>query len=949
MAHVRGKNSPGTARIARWLWLCLLVWIGAATPSPAQEVLYVPHPEESRSGQPALTFASDGSAWLAWPSFSRGEIRIRVSSYHAGRWLQRMPPDPSAGAQLDPQWAGGPGRWESPNLVYSVCADGIWKIRHVVPDGAGWSRPFELGKGIHPTAAVSPGRIWAAWDDEGRIVVRRMVDGRWEEKTDLILPDETAGESLSDPRLASGSGGEVWLAWAAARKGYQSIRMKRIDSPGMRELTADDGSGVNRDAAISVDAEGRAWIVYESLAEESAPSVQSPGNRKPVYILDRTYQLEYPSRVLRVTDGKNWWIPPDPTEPAAGLLPGVFCSSRGVVWLVSRSFVGFESPQKYFPPLCESLGAEGWISHGNAWLDRPCYKAPVSLAEDPAGTVWLAWAQHDRKKMGAFETPSWTHLDGPDVIAIAPMPERKDGGRPVLLPLDRSEPAPPAPSSNPDYTVSVGQQSLKVYFGDLHQHSEFSGCGRMNGRVEQNQTYSRDVRGLDFMCTIDHAEHLNDHTWRWTQLTSMQNDRPGRFVVFTGFEWTSEFDAGGNLNRGHYNAIFRNIGTGDRYFSASDPETNTPFELWEALKKAAGGPSQVLTFPHHPSRRMAWISWNYYDPEMVPLMEIVQARGSYEYAGCFQGLEVDNDADRVRGHYIRDGLDRGLRWGFIGGGDHGGRQLAAVFAGSLDRRALFESLRSRRVYATSGERMLMDLRVNGRFMGEEFKLEGGDREIKIRVIGTAPLVQVDLFRNGRVLRQWNPGALELETALMDREPLFKRENFYYLRALQKGGGQAWTSPIWVINASAEGQFRFQLGGDELRVIYPEESTDFSILMHNETGEPVRGIVRLRLPEGWSAEEADGITVQCGAGEWRQAIFHVTASRPALTKLSLPDVVSRMELRNGRTLISPLFVVGSPVPLSREEKAILIDARGEIPAERFAEFLAAEAELWEKEK
>jgi hypothetical protein len=529
------------------------------------------------------------------------------------------------------------------------------------------------------------------------------------------------------------------------------------------------------------------------------------------------------------------------------------------------------------------------------------------------------------------------------------MPERGEGGKPILLPFQKSESAPPAPSSDPQYTVSHGDKNLTVYFGDLHQHSEFSGCGRMNGRIEQNQTYTRDVRGLDFMCTIDHAEHLNDHTWRWTQLTASQNDRPGRFVVFTGFEWTSEFDAGGNLNRGHYNAIFREIGGGGRYFSASDPDTNTPLELWDALKKTAGGPARVLTFPHHPSRRMAWISWNYYDPEMVPLMEIVQARGSYEYDGCFQGLEIDNDAARVRGHYIRDGLERGLRWGLIGAGDHGGRQLAAVFAESLDRGALFDSLRSRRVYATSGEKMLMDIRIDGRLMGEEFKHEGGDRVIRLRVVGTAPLVQVDLIRNGRVIQRWNPGARELEKMLKDQEPLFRRENYYYLRALQKDGGQAWTSPIWVINASAEGQFRFQVGGDELRVIYPDEETDFSVLMHNETDEPVRGTVRLRIPEGWRAREAEGIPVRCEAGEWRQAVFHVTASRSALTKLSLPEIAVGMELPDGRTLASPLFVVASPVPLTREEKATLIDARTEIPASRYAEFLAATADLWEKEK
>jgi hypothetical protein len=930
---------------------CLFLFLStaASAPAPDQGIRFIPHPEESRSGPPALIFTADGTAWVAWPAFQKGEIRLAVAKNMKKKWSQAAPPDPANGPQIDPQWADGPHRPENPDLVYSVYEDGVWKVRHVSHEGRGWSGPCELGRGIHPAAVSSREGIWAAWEDDGRIIFKKKSGVSWERDFASLSPDPEAGESLSNPRLAAGPGGEVWLSWSAARKGYQSVRVKRIDKEGHPELTVDDGSGVNRDPALSVDAEGRAWIVYESLTAAGETGAGTDETGRPLYLLDRPYRVEFASRILRVTDGKNWWIPAEPGNPAPGLVPSVLCSSRGVVWVVSRSFVGSKAPFKYFPPIVESLGSDGWVQHGIAWLGGQCYKAPTSLAEDPDGTVWLAWAQHDREKKGFFDTPSWAHLDGPDKIAIAPMPARTAAGRPVLTPVVKNKPPVPSPLRDPVYTVSLEGKTLNVYFGDLHQHSEFSGCGRMNGRIDQNQPYTRHVRGLDFMSTIDHGEHLNDHTWRWTQLTSSQNDRPGRFVVFTGFEWTSEFDGGGNLYRGHYNAIFREIGGGDRYFSASDPDTNTPLELWEALRKSAGGSARVLTFPHHPSRRMAWVSWNYYDPEMVPLMEIVQARGSYEHEGCLQGLDVDNDATRVHGHYIHDGLERGMRWGFVGGGDHGGRQLTAVFAPRLDRQALFDSLKQRRVYATSGEKMLLDVRVNGRFMGEEFTLEERDREIQIKVVGTAPLVQVDLFRNGRVIRQWNPNTRELERAISDKEPLFERENYYYLRALQKDGGQAWTSPIWVIDPAVEGRFRFQVGGDELQVIYPDQETDFSVLMHNETDAPVQGIVRLRIPEGWTAKEKEGIPVRCEARGWRQAVFRVTAPRRSLTEICLPEMTAEIGLDDGRTLTSPLFVVGSPGPLSREQKAVLIDARTEIPASRFAEYLAAMAEIWEKER
>ncbi len=933
----------------RFLWLLPVFFVAAGTVRRNAELHFVPHPQESRSGQPVLSFAADGTACLAWPMFLDGEIRVAVKTGRGEDWSPVTWPDPSPGAQSDPQWASGPAPPKDPNLVYSAYSAGRWTVRHSYCPSGRWSPPVELGEGIRPTAASTGKAIWAAWEDDGRIAIRRKTAGSWEEETILLSPDLSLGESLSDPRLASGPGGEVWLAWTASRRGYQSVRLKRIEAPGAPELTVDDGVGINRDPSISVDAEGRVWIVYESLARRSDSVLGSIEATQPIYILDRTYRVEFPSRVLSVTDGQRWWSPPLSQAPAAGLLPSLFCSSRGAVWLASRSFVGFERPFRHFSPIFESLAVDGWSHHEFPGGEGPCYKAPVALAEDPAGTVWSVWAQHNREVKAANETPSWTHLDGPDRIVMAPLPERP-GGRPAaLLRFVKNEPAPPPAFSDPQYSVTLGGRSLKVFFGDLHQHSEFSGCGRMNGRVDQNQPYTRHVRGLDFMCTIDHGEHLNEHTWRWTQLTSSQNDRPGRFVVFTGFEWTSEFDGGGNLFRGHYNSIYRDIENRSRRFSASDPATNTPLELWTALKQVAGGAARVLTFPHHPSRRMAWVSWNYYDPEMVPLIEIAQARGSYEYEGCLQGLDVANDATRVRGHYIHDGLERGFRWGFIGAGDHGGRQLGAIFAERLDRASLFEGLRLRRTYATSGEKMLLDIRINDHFMGEEFRLEEGSRDIQVTAVGTVPLVQVDLFRNGRVVRQWNPDSLQMQRSVRDDEPLTRRENYYYLRALQRDGGQAWTSPVWLIDSSVDGEFCFQVGGDELQVLYPGQETDVSVLMHNETAQLVQGTVRLRIPADWAFRESNGIPVICQAGGWRQAVFHVTVPPSSLTEPGLPEVVAVMEFPDGRTISSPLFVVASPFALSREEKAVLKDARKEIPASRFAEFLSEMVEAWRKEK
>jgi hypothetical protein len=672
------------------------------------------------------------------------------------------------------------------------------------------------------------------------------------------------------------------------------------------------------------------------------------GSGRPVYQLDKLYGVDNPSRVLRVTDGKRWWKAEPPRDPAMGLMPVVFCSSRGPVWVASRSFTGYSGPPNYFSPLCESLDGGGWTNHGNAWLKGQSYKAFLSMAEDPQGNVWTAWAQHDRKKIGYQNTPSWTHMDGPDFFAVAPMPELKKGGSPQLIPFAKKNLQPQIHTLSPRFHTVYNGESLQVYFGDLHQHSEISGCGRRNGRVDQNHHYTRFVRGLDFMCTIDHAEHHNDHTWRMTQLAAEMHNQPGEFIAFSGFEWTSEFDGGGNLYRGHYNALFRDVGIGDYYYSASDPRYNTPLELWDALKAGVGGHENVLTFAHHTSRRMAWLTWNYYEPEMAPLIEIAQARGSYEYEGCFTGLELDNDCTRVRGHYIHDGLMRGMRWGFVASGDHGGRQLAAVYAPRMDRDTLFQSLKNKRAYATSGERIFLDVRVNGRFMGEEFVLDKVTRKVEIKAVGTAPLVEIDIFRNGQSVHKWVTNRSDVELEWEDREPLVLRENYYYVRVIQTDGGQAWSSPTWVIHGAAEGEFRFQVGGDELRVVYPNQEADFSILMHNEKNRGMKGVIFLDVPTGWQIKEKQGLPVDCPPGSWRHAVFHVTAPPSAISSLGLPSVKARFLGDNGEAITSPLFVVESPIPLSREQKAVLIDARGDIPEDLFVEYFLGIAKLWQKE-
>jgi hypothetical protein len=76
-------------------------------------------------------------------------------------------------------------------------------------------------------------------------------------------------------------------------------------------------------------------------------------------------------------------------------------------------------------------------------------------------------------------------------------------------------------------------------------------------------------------------------------------------------------------------------------------------------------------------------------------------------------------------------------------------------AKDLTREALWEALHARRTYATTGERILLDVTVDGHAMGESY--ESAD-EVKIDVAaeGTAPIEQIDVLRGADVIHRWTP-------------------------------------------------------------------------------------------------------------------------------------------------------------------------------------------------
>ncbi len=347
--------------------------------------------------------------------------------------------------------------------------------------------------------------------------------------------------------------------------------------------------------------------------------------------------------------------------------------------------------------------------------------------------------------------------------------------------------------SNPMLVASDGKNIL---WGDLHGHTSLSDG---TGTVEDYFTYARDVSALDVVAITDHDHwgvlQLDEHPefWEETKTQTRRFYQPGRFVTVLGYEWTSWI-------HGHRHVLYFED-EGEIYSSIS-LDYETPTQLWDALRG-----KRALTFAHHSAGGVIRTNWEFPpDPVLEPVTEITSVHGSSE--------ALDSPAliyDPVPGNFVRDVLDRGYRFGFVGSSDsHDGHPglahlvtdsggLAAIITDTLTRESVLEALRARRVYATNGPRILLRTALDSYPMGASIpkpKAGGYTGELFIQVIAEAPLERVDLIRSGKLVDSTPIDALLEVTLSRKIEDLVSGE-YLYVRAVQEDSGAAWSSPIYI--------------------------------------------------------------------------------------------------------------------------------------------------------
>jgi hypothetical protein len=294
--------------------------------------------------------------------------------------------------------------------------------------------------------------------------------------------------------------------------------------------------------------------------------------------------------------------------------------------------------------------------------------------------------------------PASIRLNEGQVTAIVPGLVASAAGE-VVVEL-RSPAGERLAATNP---LRIAAAPLRPYWADFHgQSGETIGTNAADGYF----AFARDVAFVDIIGHQGNDFQITAEFWaRLDELYGVY-DEPGRFVTMPGYEWSGNTPLGGDRN-----VYFRTTGRKLRRSSHAlvpdqsdiDTDCHTAADLFAALKRDG---EDAITFAHV-GGRYADIGVAH-DPAIETAVEIHSCWGTFEWLvedafrlGHRVGIVANSD-----GHKGRPGAEGPGASLF---GAYGG--LTAVLLPELSRGAVFNALRARRHYATTGARMLLDVRA----------------------------------------------------------------------------------------------------------------------------------------------------------------------------------------------------------------------------------------------
>ena len=336
----------------------------------------------------------------------------------------------------------------------------------------------------------------------------------------------------------------------------------------------------------------------------------------------------------------------------------------------------------------------------------------------------------------------------------------------------------------PRLSVENTRPTPGVLWGDLH------GMAFNQRPLDDFYGYAKEVARFDFAAAMCFSYNICvGDMWKQVKETADRFTRPGEFVAVAGFECATPPDGSHrNVHFFHQEQVppiffeDRPPAGAPRHIARLNPDTIICQDM-EHFYATVSGYGGIVTGHFH--------TLNY---EQEILAEIWQKQ---------EGSK--NEEQR-----IFDLLNGGMHLGIAGGSDtHDSMPgnpeperscpqtagFMAVLADEITPDAIYEAILKRRVYGTTGARIALHVDASGYPMGSVVPLVT-PRTFQVRVEGTAPLVKVELVRNGLVVDEVDLSRSSWEGVL--RDPLTETDNgaWYLVRVTQKDGHRVWSSPVW---------------------------------------------------------------------------------------------------------------------------------------------------------
>lgn len=381
--------------------------------------------------------------------------------------------------------------------------------------------------------------------------------------------------------------------------------------------------------------------------------------------------------------------------------------------------------------------------------------------------------------------------------------------------------------------IKISSDEDYIYWGDMHNHSSIS----RDAIGTRPYYYAKYLTGLDFFTTSEHTTMspdtfgINATEWLKIKQDVIDFHEDGKFVTFMGYETSYPKPSG------HYNFVYSFVNEDiDKVPQLPRMFALTIQDAWQKLDTLDQS-IEVVTFPHHTGKRFAWwkpstsvnfFGGNYASEKYKRNFEIYSTHGLSEYYAPNHNLSYGNnnqDAGSENGpYYAQDAWAIGEKLSVIACSDNhialpsqNNEGVTAVIANNLTRNDVMTALKTRATYATTGERIIIDFKVDDAIMGSEVEVDYGDSvEVTYSIKGTDAIDKVEIlkwdFRYGiyesghpkfEIVHTNDLSATNNDVAEGNFMDMIVTDScLYYLRVKQQNKVSGyevwgWTSPVWI--------------------------------------------------------------------------------------------------------------------------------------------------------